>query len=143
MLCEILRRLPNAVSFFSGNVCKTGAQLGDLFFVRLKLSHALAAVWSPGSAKKFDDESAAWCLLRKRKISFAICRGQCERGRGRTDTECFGLISHCALGCAVRDRTAASFIIASFQFHHGKNLFRCGLPDGEAFHFFISQTPTK
>jgi hypothetical protein len=27
--------------------------------VRLKLSHALAAVGSPGSAEKFDDESAA------------------------------------------------------------------------------------
>jgi hypothetical protein len=30
---------------------------------------------------------------------------------------------------------AASFIIASFQFHYGKNLYTCGIPDGEALTF--------
>jgi hypothetical protein len=59
MLAEILRRLPKTVSFFSGNICKAGAEFADLFFVRLKLSQALAAVGSPGSAYKFDDGCAA------------------------------------------------------------------------------------
>jgi hypothetical protein len=59
MLAEIFRGLPNTFLFFSGNIYKAGAECADLFFVRLKLSHALAAVGSPGSAKKFDDESAA------------------------------------------------------------------------------------
>jgi hypothetical protein len=59
MPAEKLRGPPNAVPFFSGNICKAGAKSADLFFVGLKLSHALAAVRSPGSTKKFDNGGAA------------------------------------------------------------------------------------
>jgi hypothetical protein len=59
MLSEIPRRFPNTVPFFSGNICKAGAKFADLFFVRLQLSQALAAVGSPGSAKKFNNGCAA------------------------------------------------------------------------------------
>jgi hypothetical protein len=47
------------VPFLSGNIRNAGAKFAELFFMRLKLSHALAAVGSPGSAKKFEDGSAA------------------------------------------------------------------------------------
>lgn len=35
MLAEKLRRPPNAVPFFSGNICEVGTKSADLFFVRL------------------------------------------------------------------------------------------------------------
>lgn len=59
MLAKAFRRLPDAAPFFSADICKAGAKSADLFFVGLKLSHALAAVGSPGSTKKFDDGGAA------------------------------------------------------------------------------------
>ena len=59
MVAQALGGLPNTVPFFSGNIRKAGAKFAELFFMRLKLSHPLAAVGSPGSAKKFEDGSAA------------------------------------------------------------------------------------
>src|ERR1700692_3739161 len=84
MLTEILRWVPDAFAFFGRDVNQAGSELLDLFFERLQLSHALAAVRSPRAAEEFDDERALRNQIRKRKTAIAIRSGQRKQGRGRT-----------------------------------------------------------
>jgi len=73
MLAEIIRRLPKAVALFSRDIDQASTQFVQFCFVRLKLSQALAAVGSPGSAKKFDNHCSAGNHIDKRKSALAIC----------------------------------------------------------------------
>jgi hypothetical protein len=73
MLPEILRRLPKAPALFSRDIDEASTQFVQFFFVRLKLSQALTAVGSPGSAKKFDHQCSAGNQIGTRKSALAVC----------------------------------------------------------------------
>jgi hypothetical protein len=56
MFTQVFRRLEPSFSFLGRDIQQARAESLDIFFVRLELSQALAAVWSPGTAQKFNDQ---------------------------------------------------------------------------------------
>jgi hypothetical protein len=55
-------------------------------FSQLELSHALAAVRSPGTAKKLDNQRASRNQARQGKPACAIRRRKSELRRGQADS---------------------------------------------------------
>jgi hypothetical protein len=68
------------------------AELLDLVFDGLKLSHALHAIGSPGPAKKFDDYGAVLEHFAQNENFGTVRRRECEIGYARAHTH--GGISH-------------------------------------------------
>lgn len=85
MLLQVCCRFEKAFTFLSSDVKQIGSGGGDAIFERLKLSHALDAVGSPGAAQKFQDDGPALPASRQRKFALAIGRGQGEVGRRAAD----------------------------------------------------------
>jgi hypothetical protein len=98
-----LFRLENAAAFFGGNVDQRSQRL-DPVFVRLQLSHARAAIGSPGASQKLQDQGSAREQRPQSKRSDTIGGGQRELWRLISYRQRFGLVAHPA--ATVRDAHA-------------------------------------
>src|SRR5262249_12449318 len=59
MFLEELARLEKSIPLFRRNVGQLRARLRNFVFDRLDLSHALHAIWSPGTPQELRDQRAA------------------------------------------------------------------------------------
>ena len=78
MLLEEALGLEHAGALFRGDEDHGHPGVCKLLFQRLKLSHALDAVWSPGAAKEFNDGGAARDRLQQSVLRRVVGGAQGE-----------------------------------------------------------------
>jgi hypothetical protein len=116
MLAQIFLGPPPSLSFLGGDVNQARTPSPDFIFLRLELSQAPAAVWSPRAPQKFDYDRALGNQIRQRKIALAICRSQREFGRRLAEAKCLGLVSHFpCLRASLSDRIIYNHTFPSCQ----------------------------
>src|SRR5208337_3290751 len=72
MLLQEFPRLPCAIAFFGCHECHLRSCRFDFLFSRLKLSHALHAVRSPGPAQKLQDQRPMLEETAEAKYALAV-----------------------------------------------------------------------
>src|ERR1035438_2281642 len=76
MLLQKSSRPPHAVPLFGGKEHQLGSRRFDFRPSRLELSHALYAVWSPGTAQKLENQRALGKQTIESEQALAIGRSQ-------------------------------------------------------------------
>ena len=80
MLLEEALGVEHPGTLFRGDEDHGHACIRKLLLQRLKLSHALDAVWSPGAAKEFNDRGTARDSLRQSVLGRIVGSAQAEVG---------------------------------------------------------------
>src|SRR5208282_1156340 len=94
MFLEKLSRLPDAVPLFGGKERQLCSGCFNILSPRLKLSHALHAVWSPGAAQKLENQCALREQTTESECALTIGRSQGKIWGARSDLQSFSAVLH-------------------------------------------------